>query len=60
MNNFSKIFFFFNDSATTGIYTLSLHDALPIWLRWVCSNNKASGAVLPFYSIYGNARLCHC
>src|SRR5690349_23163083 len=23
-------FFFFNDSATTGIYTLSLHDALPI------------------------------
>src|SRR5690554_8226049 len=27
-------FFFFNDSATTEIYTLSLHDALPIyWVR---------------------------
>src|SRR2546430_17443167 len=26
-------FFFFNDTATTEIYTLSLHDALPIW-RW--------------------------
>src|SRR2546430_5556263 len=25
-------FFFFNDPATTEIYTLSLHDALPIWL----------------------------
>ena len=25
------LFFFFNDTATTGIYTLSLHDALPIW-----------------------------
>src|SRR5256885_8822640 len=36
-------FFFFNDTATTEIYTLSLHDALPIcyveqqwqsWLKW--------------------------
>src|SRR3712207_7076960 len=34
-------FFFFNDTATTEIYTLSLHDALPIsarrsvrWGRW--------------------------
>src|SRR3712207_7262334 len=26
------MFFFFNDTATTEIYTLSLHDALPIWL----------------------------
>ena len=25
-------FFFFNDTATTEIYTLSLHDALPILL----------------------------
>src|SRR2546427_9449445 len=25
------IFFFFNDTATTEIYTLSLHDALPIY-----------------------------
>src|SRR2546427_9633335 len=26
-------FFFFNDTATTEIYTLSLHDALPIYFR---------------------------
>src|SRR2546422_4567901 len=26
-----KFFFFFNDTATTEIYTLSLHDALPIY-----------------------------
>src|SRR5690349_23989482 len=26
-------FFFFNDTATTEIYTLSLHDALPIWVE---------------------------
>src|SRR2546422_2309428 len=26
------VFFFFNDTATTEIYTLSLHDALPISL----------------------------
>src|SRR6267378_8623751 len=27
-------FFFFNDTATTEIYTLSLHDALPIFVRF--------------------------
>src|SRR6266446_10697587 len=27
---FFNLFFFFNDTATTEIYTLSLHDALPI------------------------------
>src|ERR1044071_10511903 len=27
-------FFFFNDTATTEIYTLSLHDALPIWFAY--------------------------
>src|SRR2546426_4824379 len=27
------LFFFFNDTATTEIYTLSLHDALPIYPR---------------------------
>src|SRR3712207_9063322 len=26
-----RLFFFFNDTATTEIYTLSLHDALPIY-----------------------------
>src|SRR5256885_5764651 len=32
-NVLSSSFFFFNDTATTEIYTLSLHDALPIWLN---------------------------
>src|SRR5436190_17078771 len=31
--NSPYIFFFFNDPATTEIYTLSLHDALPIFHR---------------------------
>src|SRR5258708_26296874 len=26
-----RVLLFFNDTATTEIYTLSLHDALPIW-----------------------------
>src|SRR5216683_2571852 len=30
---FFFFFFFFNDTATTEIYTLSLHDALPLWLQ---------------------------
>src|SRR2546421_11832190 len=30
----SFFFFFFNDTATTEIYTLSLHDALPICATW--------------------------
>ena len=42
------LFFFFNDTATTEIYTLSLHDALPIYLavlvqeiiREIGSNNE--------------------
>src|SRR5256885_17182264 len=29
----SFVFFFFNDTATTEIYTLSLHDALPIYME---------------------------
>src|SRR3990167_6882601 len=29
----SYSFFFFNDTATTEIYTLSLHDALPIYIH---------------------------
>src|SRR5690349_23537801 len=34
-------FFFFNDSAPTGIYTLSLHDALPILvLRHGCRRRR--------------------
>src|ERR1022692_3217940 len=35
-------FFFFNDTATTEIYTLSLHDALPICKDWQISPNRTS------------------
>src|SRR3712207_7077346 len=35
------IFFFFNDTATTEIYTLSLHDALPIYrIERVCTFDR--------------------
>src|SRR3712207_8043471 len=36
----SRRFFFFNDTATTEIYTLSLHDALPI--LWACVSGSSS------------------
>src|SRR5256885_12092120 len=35
-------FFFFNDTATTEIYTLSLHDALPIYSRPGCRGGRAA------------------
>src|SRR3989454_4100125 len=34
-------FFFFNDTATTEIYTLSLHDALPISVRVGCEDGPS-------------------
>src|ERR1039457_1503543 len=38
---FFFFFFFFNDTATTEIYTLSLHDALPISdVPWPCNDIK--------------------
>src|SRR2546422_2970449 len=36
-------FFFFNDTATTEIYTLSLHDALPIFLGGAISAPTVAG-----------------
>src|SRR3712207_8473996 len=44
--------FFFNDTATTEIYTLSLHDALPICRGWRASSHikkfLASSPSAPF------------
>src|SRR2546422_5452511 len=34
------MFFFFNDTATTEIYTLSLHDALPIYTSLILTMTK--------------------
>src|SRR3712207_8273988 len=35
------MFFFFNDTATTEIYTLSLHDALPIYWRKMAASRSS-------------------
>src|SRR5438445_9378421 len=44
-------FFFFNDTATTEIYTLSLHDALPI----SPTNNEISSVPLRIWSSPGRS-----
>src|SRR3712207_9080564 len=44
------LFFFFNDTATTEIYTLSLHDALPISASDRTTRSRAlDTGVKPFY-----------
>src|SRR5437762_10518390 len=42
------LFFFFNDPATSDIYTLSLHDALPIFSRRAC---RPRGPGAAFYAV---------
>src|SRR3712207_8474376 len=40
--------FFFNDTATTEIYTLSLHDALPIFIcRYRCATERTAPSGSP-------------
>src|SRR2546422_7576883 len=59
---FISFFFFFNDTATTEIYTLSLHDALPIltysWLNRtsVTTNPSSPGftAGTPMFPLAGS------
>src|SRR5256885_3596822 len=46
-NPTSFFFFFFNDTATTEIYTLSLHDALPILSQPVRDRANFSGDERP-------------
>src|SRR5688572_33005049 len=41
----SSFFFFFNDTATTEIYTLSLHDALPIFAE-ICGKDNPEKPVV--------------
>src|SRR6266480_7826150 len=40
-------FFFFNDTATTEIYTLSLHDALPFWWARPAAPGRPDGRHRP-------------
>src|SRR5258708_17339141 len=49
----SFLFFFFNDTATTEIYTLSLHDALPISFRDFCSGRSTWPVLLILLSCAG-------
>src|SRR5260221_2070410 len=44
------VFFFFNDTATTEIYTLSLHDALPISKTLLCRNVFGNDLIQPQWS----------
>src|SRR2546430_5580330 len=58
---YSLSFFFFNDTATTEIYTLSLHDALPIyppspWRQSSLHDRHRVGAQQPFHARGGAAR----
>src|SRR5256885_12079007 len=46
----SFLFFFFNDTATTEIYTLSLHDALPISNSRVRPARSAGLGALPWHT----------
>src|SRR5687768_18419356 len=42
LSHLSSSFFFFNHTATTEIYTLSLHDALPIsWIVIAFTRNRS-------------------
>src|SRR2546422_11588094 len=48
-------FFFFNDTATTEIYTLSLHDALPIYARGEARRGQRRGEWQPLALEPGHA-----
>src|SRR3712207_8688881 len=47
--------FFFNDTATTEIYTLSLHDALPIWRSASSSVTRGTVTVSPAPAVRAGA-----
>src|SRR5258708_32762924 len=49
---FSFFFFFFNDTATTEIYPLSLHDALPICMVLAAEGRKANDSHADCYQYF--------
>src|SRR5690348_17440805 len=55
---YTFLFFFFNDTATTEIYTLSLHDALPISAGAALASRQGRHRQQP--GAEGHAPLCHC
>src|SRR5438094_6388150 len=46
-SSYLSLLFFFNDTATPEIYTLSLHDALPISVRYTQDAFSRSGCLWP-------------
>src|SRR5258708_31638600 len=50
-------FFFFNDTATTEIYTLSLHDALPICPSFAPSSKSSVGFAASWAPFGASARI---
>src|SRR2546422_10233444 len=52
----SVFFFFFNDTATTEIYTLSLHDALPISIGY----RPVLWHVMKYYAHFGHKDFILC
>src|SRR5690242_21714609 len=52
-----RAFFFFNDTASTDIYTLSLHDALPICRKSGPCACSSSGGVMPVFTEMMRIRL---
>src|SRR3712207_9398691 len=52
-------FFFFNDTATTEIYTLSLHDALPICLAFKSDPGRNRRCALATTGAPDNLRSLH-
>ena len=57
---FVSFFFFFNDTATTEIYTLSLHDALPISSLARVKDDGHGNVVISFVADQagGKVKLC--
>src|SRR5215211_2230931 len=54
---FFFLFFFFNDTATTEIYTLSLHDALPIYRHLLEALVALGGGGVPVGDLVGGGEV---
>src|SRR5258708_17992681 len=59
MDGTVRISFFFNDTATTEIYTLSLHDALPISRRRSASSTRPAHGLHPSLTRLNRRRSTH-
>ena len=58
MQTVTVLLFFFNDTATTEIYTLSLHDALPICCKFTAFMLNIQIQFFLFSSLIAVAKTC--